>query len=157
MILCIDGWKFQVFTVTTRKHYAREVREHCTCAWCRNFYMAADLKYPEIRPFLDRFGVHMEAPEEMLSFTPTLCANYYAVCGEILERGDGPILVNGISVEPLTSEEAMINRDREVPWFYLYVGCMTLSWVLEESMEEADSPAKTKNPIVRLLSRWITE
>lgn len=154
MIIEIDGWKFQVFDVATRKYYTREVADHCNCAYCRNFYAAIDAVSPALRPFLSQFGVHIEAPDEMISFSPTLCSNYYGVCGRILERGEGPIMVDGISVEPQTAEEAMVNTELE-PCFFLYVGCMTLTWVLDEPMEEADSPAKTQNAISRLLGRWI--
>ena len=157
MILETDGWKFQVFDVATRKYSTREAAEHCSCAWCRNFYAAVDGKYPNIRPFLNKFGVHIEAPDEMMAFSPTQCANYYTVCGSILERGEGSIQVDGIPIEPQTAEEAMVNTECPQPCFFLYVGCMTLPWVLEESMEGADSPAKGKDPISRLLSRWITE
>lgn len=157
MILQIDDWKFQIFEVATRKHYARQLAEHCQCAWCRNFYEAVDGAYPNLRPFLDRFGVHIEAPEEMMAFTPTLCINYYAVCGEILERGGEDIVIDGVTVTPQTWEEAKVNTALSEPCFFLEAGCMTLPWVLGEPMEEADSPAKGKNFIQRLLGRWISD
>ena len=98
MILEIDGWKFQVFDVTTRKYYAREVADHCTCATCRNFYQTVDQVYPELRPFLARFGVHVEAPEEMMTPIQTICDCYYTVCGKILEAGEEPIAVGNRSI-----------------------------------------------------------
>lgn len=157
MILQIDDWKFQVFDIATRKYYARELAAHCDCAYCRNFYETVDGEYPEMRGFLARFGVHIEAPDEMMSFTPTRCSNYYAVCGKILEQGEGPISISGVPVEPQTAEEAMVNTDCPGPCFFLCVGCMTLPWVLDEPMEDADSPAKGKDPIQQLLGRWITD
>ena len=154
MILQIDGWKFQVFSVATRKYYAKEYAEHCSCAYCRNFYAAVDGKYPQLRGFLDRFGVHVEAPDEMISFRPTLCSNYYSVCGEILERGEEPIELGGITVEPMAWEEAMTDTDLD-PCFFLYVSTMDLPWVLDEPMEKAVSSAKEQDAISRLLQRWI--
>ena len=105
---------------------------------------------------MEQFGLRLDAPDEMIALTPTLCSNYYAVCGSILEGGAEPITVDGITVEPQLSGEAMVNTTLD-PVFFLYVGCMELPWVLDEPMEQADSPAKRKNPIQRLLSRWITE
>ena len=154
MILEIEGWKFQVFPVATRKYYAKEYSEHCTCAYCRNFYTAVDDRYPKLREFLERFGVHIEAPDEMISFRPTLCSNYYSVCGEILEQGDDPIDLGGITVEPMTPEEAMIATDLE-PCFFLYVSTLELPWVLDEPLDKAASPAKEQDAISRLLRRWI--
>lgn len=157
MIIELEGWKFHVFEVTVRKYYAKQYADNCRCSWCRNFYRAVDQKYPNLRGTLDRFGVHVEAPDEMMAFSPTMCAAYYAVCGSILKRGEGPIIVDGISIEPQEKEESMVNFQEEWPVFFLYVGCMTLPWVLDEPVEEADSPAKGKNFIQRLLQRWITE
>lgn len=157
MVIEIDDWRFHVFGVTARKYYARELADHCTCAWCRNFYQSVDQKYPGIRPFLNRFEVQMDAPTEMMAFGPTMCANYYAVSGSILKRGEGPIVIDSVSIEPLEQDECNINIEEEWPVFFLYVGCMSLPWVLEEPMEKADSPAKGKNFVQRLLQRWITE
>lgn len=157
MIIQIDDWKFQVFTVSNRRYYAREAAEHCTCAWCRNFYQSVDGEYPNLRPFLDRFGIHIEAPDEMLAPNPTLCDCYYGVMGEILEWGSGDILVDGVAISPQTREEAMVNTEMEGPVFFLQVGTMMLPWVLDEPMEESESPAKSQNYIQRLLRRWITE
>ena len=157
MILQIDDWQFQIFEVTQRKYYARERAEHCTCAWCRNYYMAVDMQYPNLRPLMERFSVQIDAPCEMLAFHPTLCNAYFAVSGKILKRGEAPIMVDGLTVEPMERDESMVNFQEDWPVFFLYVSCMTLPWVLEESMNEADSPAKGQKFIQRLLSRWITE
>ena len=157
MIVKIDGWVVRVFPMENRKYYAREVADHCQCAWCRNFYSSVDGTYPQLRPFLEQFGVHIEAPDEMIALSPTLCAGYYAVCGEILERGEDDLLLDGLSVMPLAWSEAKVDTLMEEPLFFLRTDWMTLPWVLEEPMNEADSPAKGKNFIARVLSPWITE
>ena len=114
MILEIDGWRFQVFDVTTRKYYAREVAGHCTCATCRNFYQTVDKVYPELRPFLAQFGAHVEAPEEMSAPIQTMCDCYYAVCVSILEAGEEPITVGSTQVHPCSPEEAMVQKCRDL-------------------------------------------
>lgn len=157
MILEIDGWKFQVFDVTTRKYYAREVAGHCTCAACRNFYKTVDTSYPQLRPFLARFGVHVEAPEEMLAPIPTLCDCYYVVCGKILERGESEIAVGNTQVSPQTWDEALVDTDMEEPYFFLFVSPLNVPWVLDEPMEKIDTPEKEQSAIARILGRWIQE
>ena len=157
MVLQVNDWQFQLFEVTQRKYYARERLEHCTCAWCRNYYESVDAKYPDLRPLMERFAVDIEAPCEMIALSPTLCNAYFAVSGKIIKRGEGPILVDGLTVEPLESGESMVNFQEDWPVFFLYVSYMTLPWVLDEPMEEADSPAKGQKFVQRLLSRWITE
>ena len=157
MIIHIDDWKFHAFSVSNRRFYAQKLEDHCDCAWCRNFYQSVDSAYPDLRPFLEQFGVHLNAPSEMIAFSPTLCTCYYVVCGDILEQGSADIVINGITVSPLTKEEALVNTDMEGPTYFLQVGTLSLPWVLEEPMEQADSPAKGKNMIQRLLRRWIDE
>ena len=157
MVLRLKDWEFHVFDVTTRKYYARQKADRCDCAWCRNFYRTVDGSYPELRSFLQRFSVHVDAPDEMISFTPTLSSAYYAVCGSIIKRGEESFEINGLTVEPQSDTEAMVNTELDGPVFFLYVGCMDVPWVLNEPKEEAQSPAMGRNPIQRLLSRWITE
>ena len=155
MILEIDGWKFQIFDVTTRKHYAREVAEHCTCSTCRNFYQTVDQIYPEVRPFLAQFGVHVEAPEEMMAPVQTMCDCYYTVCGKILEEGDEAISVGNTKVYPQTWEKAGVNTYMEKPYFFLLVSTMNVPWVLDEPMEEIYAPEKKRSIISRILEKWI--
>lgn len=157
MILEIDGWKFQVFDVTTRKYYAREVAGHCTCATCRNFYQTVDTVCPELRPFLAKFGVHVEAPEEMMAPIQTMCDCCYAVCGKILEYGDTEIPVGNTKVYPQTWEQAMVNTEIDEPYFFLFVSPLNVPWVLDEPMEPIDTPEKKQNAIARILDRWIQE
>ena len=157
MFIRIDDWKFHAFSVSNRRFYADQLSDHCDCAWCRNFYRAVDSAYPDLRPFLDQFGILMDAPTEILAFSPTLCTCYYAVCGDILEQGSEDIIINGITISPLTKEEALVHTEMEGPVYFLQVGTLSLPWVLDESMELADSPAKGKNMIQRLLRRWIEE
>ena len=155
MILEIDGWKFQVFDVTTRKYYAREVADHCTCATCRNFYQTVDKVCPELRTFLARFGVHVEAPDSMSAPIQTMCDCYYAVCGKILEAGEGPITVGTTSVYPLSERDIYTEMDE--PFFFLFVSPVIVPWVLDEPMEPIDTPKKEQDAIARILGRWINE
>lgn len=155
MILEIDGWKFQIFDVTTRKYYAREVAGHCTCATCRNFYQTVDNVCPELRPFLARFGVHVEAPDSMSAPIQTICDCYYAVCGKILEAGEEPIFIGNTVVYPQTCEEAMVDTDMDEPYFFLYISPLNVPWVLEEPMETIDTPEKEQQVISKILGKWI--
>ncbi len=155
MILEQDGWRLRIYEVATRRYSTREAADHCACGWCRNFYAAVDQTYPDLRHFLAKLGAHVEAPEEMIAFSPTLCTAYYAVCGEILERGQGSLQVGNLALWPQTETEAMVRTECPEPVIFLCTDCMTLPWVLREPMEDADSPAKGSNPIFRLLSRYI--
>lgn len=157
MILEVDGWKFQIYDVTTRKYYAREVADHCTCATCRNFYQTVDRVYPELRPFLAHFGVHVEAPESMSAPIQTICDCYYSVCGKILEVGEEPISIGNTVVYPQTCEEVRVDTDMDEPYFFLYISPLNVPWVLDEPMDAIDTPEKTQNAIAKILGKWIKD
>ena len=142
MILQIDDWKFEIDLTATMEYSAAEAADHCICAYCRNFYASVDGTYPDLRPFLARFGINIEAPDELIPyFPPTECEAYFAVCGRIVEQGSGPIVINGLTVFPQQPQEAMVNTGMTHPYFFLLAGLMRLPWVLDEPMEEVESPA----------------
>lgn len=156
MILQIDDWKFDIDMTATMDYSAKEAAEHCTCAYCRNFYAAIDAAYPELRPFLARFGIDIEAPDELIPyFPPTECVCYYAVAGEIISRGTDSLIVGGLKVYPQLPEEAMINTFIEGPHFFLSTDMIYLTWVLDEPMEETVSPAYEPSFIRRMINRLL--
>ena len=132
MIIQIDDWKFQVFTVSNRRYYAREAAEHCTCGYCENYYRAASLAYPGLHEFLARFGIKLDGPSEMYPIEPTLYLAGYRVFGQVETYGKSPMMVDGVpvSAEPVDDVH-----------FMLEIGEMPLPWMLEEDPDEVVSPA----------------
>ncbi len=154
MILEIGDWRFDIDIEATVKHSATEAREHCDCAYCRNYYAAVDAAYPQLRPFLAQFGVDIAAPEELFSFTKNEYIGIYAVNGVILETGEG-IQVDGISIE--IGHDEPINIRCPEPNFTISTDLMTLPWVLEESIEEPSVevcfPAKRPSFLKRMWNK----
>lgn len=132
MRLKINDWEFDIDRQRTAEHSSFVVSEHCTCAYCENYYRAVRGAYPDLQEFLSRFCVHIDGPSEMYPIEPTLYLSGYRVFGRVLRAGNGPMMVNGV---PVTADI----RDREQ--FMLEVGEMPLPWVLEEDMDEVVSPA----------------
>ncbi|MBQ7345630.1 MAG: hypothetical protein IJW45_06165 [Oscillospiraceae bacterium] len=143
MILQVDDWRFDIDLKATMAYSAEEVSDHCTCDYCLNFYATIDRAYPDIRPFLARFAVDIEGPDELMTFDHTRYLGAYAVSGHILQFGSAPIRVNGISILPENAEDAMVNTGCLSPFFILTVGMLTLPWVLEVAPEDVVSPANT--------------
>lgn len=156
MILKIDGWIFDVDLTTTMVYSSKEAKEHCVCAYCRNFYASVDSAYPELRPFLARFGMDIEAPDELIPyFPPTECTAFYAVGGKIVVQGHGPIQAGELKVFPELTEEAMVNTFIQGPHFFLSTDMMHLPWVLEEPMEDAVSPANDPSNLKRIFDKLL--
>ncbi len=141
MILTIADWKFDIDMEATMEYAASEAREHCTCAYCRNFYATVDDAYPQLRPFLAQFGLNMEAPDELMPFddgTDCIYQAVYAVNGNILQQGQD-LKIQEIPVH--FESGCAVNTNCPTPHFTVDVGLFSLPWVLEEPLKEVVSPA----------------
>ena len=158
MTIRIADWIFDVDVSATMSYSAGVWADHCTCGYCRNFYETLDGEYPQMKPFLEQFGMNSLTPEEMSPIEPTLCIVSYCMSGTIVKHGIYPIDIGGVVFTVSTHEENPLYKPPfGEPFFVLTTGLLELPWVLDEPIEEAESPAKSQNFIQRLLRRWITE
>ncbi len=152
MILEIADWKFDIDLETTMEYSAQEAKDHCNCAYCRNFYAAIDGIYPELRPFLAQFGLDIEAPDELMTFTPTMYHSVYAVFGVILKTGSR-LDISGISVD--IGEDEQISVCCPKPYFTIGIGTFEIPWVLDEPFEDVISPANDPSFLKRMWSKFL--
>ncbi len=140
MLLNFGDWQFDVDMTATMAYSAQEAADHCDCAYCRNYYQAAD---PQLRTLLGSFGVDLEAPDELMPYDlpgQMQYDAYYAVAGKILRAGGMPILAGNARIVPLSPEDLSVNTGIPEPYFLLNVS-VTFPWVLDEPMQEVLSPA----------------
>ena len=147
MILTLLDWRFQVDVDATLIHTTKNSANHCNCAYCRNYYEAADRCYPELRSFLGQFGVNMDGPSELMPFTPTLMLACYRVHGKVLQWGREELRVKHIPILPESGDD---NNS-----FFLWVGEMELPWLQEEDMDEVVSPANLPEFLERMQEVWL--
>lgn len=156
MRIRIDDWEFSVDMAETMAYSAAEAAEHCTCAYCRNFYAVIDSVYPQLRPFLAEFGVDITAPDELSPFEPpTEMVGYYGVSGKILHTGKRPLSAGKLLIYPETAESANVNTFLSGPYFFLRTDMMQLHWGLDEPMEEVQSPANQPAFLRRTVNRFL--
>lgn len=141
MVIEIHDWRFEVDISTNMEISSAQADDHCMCGYCRNFYAMIDTAYPTLRPFLAKFGVHVEGPDELSPFEPTIYEASYIIHGRILQRSDQHFSVDGIPVEVLSSDDADMDTDRPEPYFVLVIGLMELPWALDEDPAQVVSPA----------------
>lgn len=156
MLLEIDGWRFDIDVAATMEYSASEAAEHCTCAYCRNYYAAVDSVCPELRPFLAKFGLNIDAPDELMPFDGDQQMVYdavYTVRGRILDRGIAGIRVGTFCVFPET--DLQINHFMSEPCFYLSVDAMPLPWGLDEPIEDVVSPANESSFLKRMWNKLL--
>ena len=144
MILKIDDWEFDIDLDRTRDHAIFAAEDHCTCGYCENYYRAVQLCYPDLKPFLGRFGLKIDGPVEMYPIEPTLYLSGYRVTGRILRFGIAPIMVDGIPVRALPAQDG---------YFMLEVGQMPLPWLMLENPEDVVSPANEPEFLLKMYSK----
>ena len=146
MIIELLDWHFDVDVEATLAHTRKNATDHCTCAYCRNYYEAMDTAVPTLRPFLGKFGICGEGPSELMPFTPTLMLACYRVYGRVLNWGREVLAVDGIPVVPESNKDGT---------FFLWVGEMELPWLQEEDMDEVISPANQPEFLLRMQEVWL--
>ncbi len=132
MFLEFSDWLIYADKEATCTYCAEESADRCNCGYCRNFYAAVDSVYPNLRYFLSKFGVDMEAPESLIPITPELYQASYMVQGKILRLGSEPIWIDNIAI---TLEESC-----EPEWFVINLGLMNIPWILEEDPKHIPKP-----------------
>lgn len=146
MTITLADWKFRVNVDATTAHSMKCSVDHCLCAYCRNYYETVDLAHPTLRPFLERFGLVMEGPSEVMPLEPTLVMAGYRVIGEIIHEGAARMHVDNVPIHPERSE---------VGTFILWVGEMALPWMQKEPMEDVISPANQPEFLDRMAKKWL--
>ena len=157
MRICIDDWEFAVDMTATMAYSAGEAEEHCSCAYCRNFYAAIDSAYPQLRPFLTQFGVDVEAPDELIPYEPpTQMVAFYGVSGKIMRTGSKPLSAGNLCIYPETAETAQVNTFLSEVYFFLRTDMMQLPWVLDEPMEDVISPANEPSFLKSSIDKFLS-
>ena len=146
MILKLGDWKFRVDVEATAERTRKYSYEHCQCGYCKNFYDAIDIAYPELRPVMEHFGVNLEGPCELMPFEPTLMLACYRVDGQILQWGKSHLSVRGVTILPEAGDQDT---------FLLWVGEVQLPWLQKEPVEEVVSPANLPEFLERMQEVWL--
>ena len=132
MLLKINDWVFDIDHERTREHASFASADHCTCAYCENYYRTVGQMYPNLPGFLKIFGADMDGPVEMYPIEPTLYLSGYRIFGRIVQAGSEPMMADGIPISAVPAGE---------DFFMLEVGEMLLPWVMDEDPGEVISPA----------------
>lgn len=155
MVFTIDDWILQVDIEKTLLYSGQILQDHCQCGYCRNYYSAIDSVYPELRPFLERFGSHVETPDELMPFEPTLYEATYCICGCILQHGTSPVALGRLNITVVESLD--FTTECPLPCFGLVTSVMELPWVLDEGMDEVVSPANEPEYLQRMWSKLLQQ
>lgn len=145
MVITLADWQFKVDIQATMDYTMKCSLDHCLCAYCRNYYEAVDKAYPYLRGFLNRFGVLLDGPCEIMPLQPDLVMACYRITGEILRHGDAAMHADGVPIHMEPSENGT---------FLLWVGEMQLPWLQTEAPEDVISPANQPEFLSRMAEKW---
>lgn len=146
MILKLADWRFRVDVEATAERTRKYSYEHCQCSYCKNFYDAIDVAYPELRSVMEHFGIHLEGPCELMPFEPTLMLACYRVDGQILQWGKSQLYAKGVQLLPEAGDDQT---------FLLWVGEVRLPWLQKEPVDEVVSPANLPEFLERMREIWV--
>ena len=107
-----------------------------------------------MRPTLAQFGLHIEAPDELMPYDiqDWLCyEGKYLVFGRIIEKGKDRISVDNGYIFPIETAEFEVDG----PYFALSLEELTLSWVLDEPLRDVLSPANEPSFLKRMWNRLL--
>ncbi len=155
MIFSVDDWILQVDVEKTLQYSRRILSDHCQCGYCRNYYSAIDSVHPQLRPFLQRFGSHVETPDELMPFEPTVYEATYCICGSVLQYGAAPMVVGKLTVT--VAEDLDFVTECPQPCFGLITSVTELPWVLDEDMDEVVSPANEPEYMQRMWNKLLQQ
>ena len=144
MIITIADWEFDVDPEATLIRTMQYSTDHCTCAYCRNYYETIDEVQPRLRPVLGKFGIAMEGPCELMPLEPNIMLACYRVDGAILKSGQTRIFVDDVRIAPEPGENGT---------FLLWVGEVVLPWNQNEPMEDVISPANQPEFLDRMAKK----
>ena len=155
MLISLSDWLLDVDIELTMEISASQAQEHCTCGYCRNYYAGLDQNYPTIRPFLSKFGLNAEAPDELCPFEPTIYEANYIVQGKILRSGSIPLWIDDVPLKICAPEQADICTEHPLPYFVLRLGLLDLPWSLSEPMDQVVSPANEEEFLQRMQQKLL--
>lgn len=150
MVMQIGGWTLDVDVALNMQITSAQAEDHCTCGYCRNFYETIDSSCPSLRPFLAKLGVHVDGPDELSPFEPTIYEASYIVNGKILKRSEQKLYIDGVPVKIVDAVHADMDTIRPEPYFVLVIGLIELPWVLDEDPSQVVSPANEEQYLQRM-------
>lgn len=155
MIVQVSDWTFDVDLSATMAYSAGIWEDHCTCGYCRNFYETLNAAYPQLRMFLEKFGMNALTPEEMSPIEPTLCMASYCISGTIVKRGMYPIDIDGVVLSVRSQEQSDYMPSCSRPFFVFNTGLLDIPWTLDEDKDEVVSPANEPEYLQRMMNRLL--
>lgn len=121
--------------------YADKYNEPCDCIYCRNYEKAFVAAYPEVIKILQKFGITVGRPLEVIDCFWNDTKNkrqyesYYSIKGELFE--DQLIIYDKDAVITLyhsgTDAPIYSNTGMGKPYFILAISNIKLPWALPES------------------------
>jgi hypothetical protein len=146
LVLELADCRFEVDVLTTLERTKMNSLDHCNCGYCKNYYEAMPVTYPQLVSFLENFGVYYQGPSEVMPFEPTYVLTCYRVQGKILQFGTSEIFAGKVPVSFEMADESS---------FFLWAGEMALPWLQEEPEEDVISPANLPEFLDRMEEVWL--
>lgn len=142
-VINIFGWQFS-FNKKLTENYYNSYNDLCDCASCRNFYKNVSLIHPDVKRFLEQFGIDVSKPieqESLIADKPNKKVEntvYYAVNGTAYSPTNLDINIGSNCIK-IVFPEFSPNTDMPEPYFVFSVDNIWLPWTVEDDIHKCYS------------------
>ena len=157
-------WSFCV-DIESTEHYYKNYDGLCSCAMCRNFYLNAERLHPDVKEFLEQFGIDVRMSIEQWSMTANKQENivdnvlYYAVNGTAVSSDRYEIDFGTINIvvhapkpdDVVRCPQNSPNTEIGEPYFVFEVFNVWTPWLVKDDINECYPEPKPKMPLLKKL------
>ena len=130
------------FDYNLTKEYRLRYENQCDCTYCRNYYETFETKYPDTARFLERFGLSVGFPLEIMPLgynkphEEMEYIAYYPIKGTM---GVDELILNLEGLEVRVLKDADLNNlcpspKMKRPYLLIEVSGIKLPWVLDKDV-----------------------
>lgn len=128
------------FDYDSTKEYRLKYESQCSCAYCRNYYKTFKKKYPKTSKLLEKYGLNVEFPIEIISLTYDRQNNeieyevYYPIKGT-MDKDEIILNLEELEIRILKgsiNNNLCPNPKMEEPYLLIEISGVKLPWILNE-------------------------
>lgn len=131
------NWNFYIDKETTNEYYKKNIQDQCDCMYCQNYRKSVAENIPEeLKDFLNKFGIEIDNPEEIICLdVEDDIINYeifYPIKGSVVLDKENNIELEqaGCNIRVIPLEKGP-NTQMTNSGFYLDILNMCLPWIIK--------------------------
>ena len=130
-----QNWNFRIDKEETKEYYKKNIQSQCDCIYCENYRKSvAENISEELKDFLNKFGIEIDNPEEIICLdVEDDIINYeifYPIKGRVVSDEEKNIELAECSIRVVPLEQGP-NTQMTDPGFYFDILNVRLPWIIK--------------------------